>query len=271
MASTINPALQAFVAQIRDDALVGQVLVQRSDGGYILQHAEDSVGGGPALRKLRLSDLRALAQFTAAGAFRPLKSAPSLANGWRLKVKDDTELEVALNHLYPAAIADWFAAQSSGAPVTDFRTFTNRQTGMYRVAKLLTDEQACNVARACCHRTFCLKRRLWTIKGLGPEPAGEKSLIPCLEPCAILLEFARNAMRIEQEEQLQFELQPGELSTLRAALETASSQPIPGTREADFDLPANPRRARLLLEKLKPFSEQVIASNGNPRLNTIHD
>jgi len=252
-----NPALQAFVAQIRDELLVGQVLIERKDGGYEMQHIEDGDRSGFSLRTVKLADLRALTQRSKEGAFRPLKSAPSLQNGWRLKVRDDTELEIALNHLYPGAISDWFAAQSSTAPVTHYRTFTNRQTGIYRIAKLLTDEQVCNVARACCHRTFCLKRRLWTVKGIGPESAGEKSLIPCLEPCAILLEFARNAMRLEQEEKLPLELQSGDVATLTAALAAASSQTNAGGREADFNLPENPRRARLLLEKLRPVSELV--------------
>ncbi len=107
---------------------------------------------------------------------------------------NNTELEAALQHLYPGAITDWFAAQAQPAPVTHYREFTDRQTGMYRVTTMLSDEQAAVMARACCHRRFCLKRRLWTVGSLGPEASGEKSLIPCLEPCAILLEFARKAL-----------------------------------------------------------------------------
>jgi hypothetical protein len=71
-------------------------------------------------------------------------------------------------------------------------------------------------------------------------------------------------MRIEQEERLQIELQPGEMSTLSAALETASNQPAPGTREADFEFPDNPRRARLLLEKIRPLAEQGKAPKPEP-------
>jgi len=257
MSAINNPALQAFVSQIRDELLVAQVLIERADSGYQLHHIEDGERGAFSLRSLRLSDLRSLAQGTKTGAFRPLKSAPTLPNGWKLKVRDDAELEVALNHLYPGAIADWFASQSPAAPVTHFRAFANRQTGMYRIAKLLTEEQACQVARACCHRDFCLKRRLWTVKGLGPESAGEKSLIPCLEPCAVLLEFARHSMRIEQEPRHAVELQASEVATLNAALEAAAGGRGESGREADFREPGNPRRARLLIEKLKPISSLV--------------
>ena len=108
-------------------------------------------------------------------------------------------MEQALNQLYPGAIADWYAAQTQPVPVTNYREFTERQTGMYRIATLLDDQQAAAVIRAGCHRRCCLKRRHWLVAGLEPDPAAEKSLIPCLEPCAVLLELARQAVRLEQE------------------------------------------------------------------------
>ena len=226
-----HPALRAFTAQIRDELAVAQVLIRRTKHGF---------------------DLRALVQFTAGRAFRPLKSAPNLQTGWVLRLNDDTELESALNLLYPGAIADWFAAQSPQPPVTHYREFTHRQTGMYRITTLLSDAQAGQVARACCHPQFCLKRRLWTVNGLTPDAGEGKSLIPCLEPCPLLSEFARKAVRVEQEEKLKLELSSGEAATLTAALQIALATPDTrgNLREADFNAPGNPRRLRLLLEKL---------------------
>ena len=206
------------------------------------------------LRELRLTDLRELARFTVNGAFRPLKAAPSLPAGWWLRVEDDAALDTALNQLYPGTIADWFAAQSPSPPVTNYREFSHRQTGMYRVTTLLDDAQAAQVARACCHRSFCLKRRIWTVNGLAPEAAEEKSLIPCLEPCAVLLEFARKAMRMEQEKKLKLELSPSEAVTLAVALRTALAHPDTTLREADFNAPGNPRRMLLLLEEIQPLA-----------------
>ena len=138
--------------------------------------------------------------------------------------------------------------------MTHYREFTERQTGMYRVTTLLNDAQATEVVRACCHRRFCLKRRLWTVAGREADPAEEKSLIPCLEPCAILLEFARKALRIEQQEEDPVELAPDEINTIQAALQSALAQPPAGVREADFDSPLNPRRAQWLLGKLGGFA-----------------
>ena len=114
----------------------------------------------------------------------------------------------------------------------------------------MTDAQAAQVTRAGCHKDFCLKRRLWTVNGLASDPVEEKSLVPCLEPCAILLELARKATRIEQEEKMNLDFSPAEIATLRAALQTELAHPDPGVGEADFQTPANPRRVRLLLERL---------------------
>jgi hypothetical protein len=218
--------------------------------GFELRHFDDRERPAETLRELRPGDLRALAQFTAGGGFRPLKSAPNLQRGWVARVPGDAELELAVNQLYPGAVADWFASQSPQPPVTDYREFTGRQTGMYRLTTMLSDPQAAQVTRACCHKSFCLKRRLWTVTGAAPEAVEEKSLVPCLEPCALLLELARKAMRIEQEEQMKLELSPAEAATLAAALRIALSHPDPAAREADFDSPTNPRRLQLLLEKL---------------------
>jgi hypothetical protein len=124
---------------------------------------------------------------------------------------------------------------------------------MYRVTTLLNDEQAGQVTRACCAPRFCLKRRLWTVAGLEPDPAEAKSLIPCLEPCAILLEFARKAVRLEQEKQAQEQtnVSPSELQAARTEIEAALDQAGSPEKEADFNDPGNPRRLQLALEKLK--------------------
>jgi hypothetical protein len=246
----VNPALKAFVTRIGSELTFAQIVIRASKQTFDLRHVSDRERAARELRKLALDDLRAVAQFTASGAFRPLKSAPNLRTGWRFVARDEEELEPALNRLYPGAVADWFAAQSPHPPVTNYRDFTGRQTGMYRVTTMLTDAQTAQVARACCHKSFCLKRRLWIVNGLTPETVEEKSLIPCLEPCAVLLEFARKTARIEQEEKMTLELSPGETATLMAAVEITLRHPEGGLREADFNAPANPRRLQLLREKL---------------------
>jgi hypothetical protein len=179
-----------------------------------------------------LRDLRALTQFTAAGAFRPLKSAPNLKRGWQAQLNSDDELWLAVNTLYPGALADWFAAQQAHPPITSYRDFTARQTGMYRITAALPDEPACAAVAACCHEDSCWKRRLWTVDGLSSDDASRKSVIPCLEPCAVMLEFARKVARWEQ-----------------GVTVEAEAIPEGSAAECDFDAADNPRRRRFILEK----------------------
>lgn len=248
-----NPALEAFVAEIQNELAVAQVLIRRSAAGFELRHVDDREQSPDTLRALRLNEVRSLAQFTTRGAFRPLKSAPNLQKGWFLGAASNAELETALNQLYPGLIADWFAARPPRPPITHYREFTNRQTGMYRITQMLSDEQAARVITAGCHRRFCLKQRLWTVEGLAPDARGDKSLIPCLEPCALLLEFARKAMRIEQQEKVKIELAPDELAVVHSNLTASLEEAAPDVREGDFNSPRNPRRSQLVLAKLGPL------------------
>lgn len=254
MTAVANPAWEKFVAQLGSELLVAQVLIRRLAAGFELCHETDRATAPEKLRQMNVSELRALAQTTVTGAFRPLKSAPNLPSGWRATAANDAALQLALDQLYPGAVADWFAATTQPSAVTHYRELTERQTGMYRITTMLTDAQAGAVIRACCDTAFCLKRRLWTVAGLQPDAVNAKSVIPCLEPCAILLEFARKAVRIEQEEKASLTMAPSELESAIGALEAALQHPEAADREADFNSSTNPRRLRLLLEKLRSQS-----------------
>jgi hypothetical protein len=230
----MNPALTEFLAAFDTETVFGEVLVRRAGQGFELRHVADRDAGAEGIEVLTVNGLRALAQFTTSGAFRPLKSAPSLRRGWRAAVADQNALELAVNHLYPGAVADWFAARVNPPPVTSYRQFTARQTGMYRITTMLSDSLAAAAIRACCHADFCLKRRLWSVEGLAPDAPEQKNAIPCLEPCAILLEFARKVARLEQDEK--GPVLPPPVADMNIA-------------ETDFDAPNNPRRVRFALEK----------------------
>ncbi len=233
-----NPALEKFLQLFPDVTELAQVSIQRDAESFELCHVENRDTKKESLKLTPESALRPLVDFTETKAFRPLKSAPNLQRGWRVIAANQEKLGFSLNTFYPNAIADWYAVNFCAAQPTDYREFTSRQTGMYRITTLLTDAQARPVIRACCHPKFCLKQRLWTVEGLAPDAAAEKSFIPCLEPCAILLEFARKAMRLEQ-------------ATTAGTAPKAEESPEASEkiREADFENPRNPRRVQLEIEK----------------------
>jgi sirohydrochlorin cobaltochelatase len=188
----------ALAAAVQSELPFGQVLIRRGGGGFELRHVADRQSDSAGLRLLGEDEIRPLSQHTSGGVYRPLKAAPNLPSGWRIVAGDDCALGAALDRLYPGAVADWFAARASAPPVTSYRQFTARQTGMFRVTTQLDDAAAGVMIRACCRADSCLKHRLWTVEGLAPDESSEKSVIPCLEPCAILLEFARKTARLQQ-------------------------------------------------------------------------
>ena len=195
MTVLIIHALDAFIACIGNELVPGRAFIRREGRGFELRHLEDQQAAPEELRSISLNEVGALAQFTASRTFRALKSAPSLQSGWWLTVRVEAELESTLNKFCPGAIADWFAANSPNPPVKNYPEFTTRQTGIDEVTSSLDDRRAALVIRNCCDAKSCRKRRLWTVAGLVPDATEEKSLIPCLEPCVVLLEsglqFAR--------------------------------------------------------------------------------
>jgi hypothetical protein len=195
-----NPALEWFTHWFGNELALGQVRIGRTETGFELRHVDDWPLPADQLKTVAVDQAREIAQFTDSGAFRPLKSAPTLRRGWRIVAASDEELGATIDRLYPGAIADLYATLRQPAPITDYREFTARQTGMYRITNLLDDSNAAAVVEKCCAREFCLKRRFWDVASHAPEDPGRKSVIPCLEPCAILLEYARKVVRAMQHE-----------------------------------------------------------------------
>lgn len=250
-----NPALKALLQQQQpnEPLVFVQLLMRRQPEGMELRHVADQHRSQGELIEKQGTELRDLAQTTETGAFRPLKTAPSLIRGWRAVCRSEGDLERALEDLYPGALADWYAGLNQDretAGAVTFQQFVGRQTGMYRVAQKLTDSQIAPLVRAGCHARFCLRHRRWTFGPLDTEQEIGKSEVPCWEPCAILLELARRTARLEQEEKQSVCWSSGEWATLRAALERALDHPDLSLREGDSSAPANPRRIQMLLEKL---------------------
>src|SRR5262245_56701409 len=115
-----NPALEWFVDRFGEEFVIGQVRIRRREPGYELQHVADDEKGGE-LKEVSPEGAREIAQFTEAGVFRPLKSAPTLRRGWRIMAGSDGALGTALDRLYPGAIADLYATLPDPAPATDYR------------------------------------------------------------------------------------------------------------------------------------------------------
>lgn len=251
----LNPAYRAFLDSLGAERVWAQVLIQREASGFALRHLKDRNADLATLKTIKIEDLRKLAMFDSAGQFRPLRSAPDLVTHWICSCKTEDELARAIQDLYPGSIPDWYAVQNEVPPATNYREFTNRQTGMYRLTQFLTDAQAAQVIRACCDVRFCLKRRFWTVDGLPLDASETKSEIACLEPCAILLELARKATRIEQEEKTPVQLPASDLASLVGAAKMSLETGRAGERTGNIGSPLNSRRLQLVVEKYGAAAE----------------
>lgn len=166
--TTIHSFLDKLI--LKNGFFIGQVRVRPT---CEIHHIEDE--SLFADQKLQIYtqpyDARAIALETADGTYRPLKTAPNLRRGWLLRLKNTAEVQLALEHLYPAAIGIWLAFLRGQLEVVPLRETLGRQTGMYRVTNKITDEQACELIQSACNnQTRCLRKILWPIAAQFPHP-----------------------------------------------------------------------------------------------------
>ncbi len=195
---------------------VGEISIRRlNSGGFILSHCDDR--GRDDLQCFQNPEEAAeIARYDDAGNYRPLKTAPNLRHGWRLELVDLTELRRALDYFYPGRLAMLAAWKENRLTTTPLRKTLTRQSGMYRVASKISDEQINDlVGNFCRSNGGCLRTILWkrdergTIAStkLPPEKfetshdqTGDgEPVIPllCQEPCNLLVAECRKAVKLE--------------------------------------------------------------------------
>ncbi len=214
MSLLIDQALESWVNHGGNQ--IGEVSVWRlpSGDGYRLCHVSDAATAREHPDSLEFfsspRDARLVSQYGEAGDYRPLKTAPTLRRGWLLELADAAALREAMGNLYPAMVPTYFRYRKDPAslPVTHLRDTLNRQTGMYRYAREVTDEQAQTLVRETCNSAHrCLKKNLWQISeglpitSLPPEDLdpsavaeGEMPLL-CTEACTFIVSGARKAAK----------------------------------------------------------------------------
>jgi len=175
---------------------IGQIAIRRpSDRSWELRHVED-LGREALALHMRPEAARHLANLNDDGKYRPLKTTPDLAHGWRLVLRDVAEVRRALDYLYPAMVGVWHSHVRVEVRAAPLRETLGRQTGMYRITQKTTDEQARETTDRFC--AGCLKHRLWEIDGPNPDPLdpepGELPLI-CQEACNLLIAELRKVVK----------------------------------------------------------------------------
>src|SRR5947209_19202737 len=162
------PLEKALAAVLSDHTRFGQTFIQRTESrGFVLCHRDDK-----NVRDLEIflkgDDALEIARYDDGGKYRPLKTAPNLRRGWRLELVDLGELRRALDYFYPGRFALFNAWKANLLVTTTLRDTLNRQSGMYRVAAKISDEQVNQVVGDFCRSSDgCLRTILWKRDATG--------------------------------------------------------------------------------------------------------
>ncbi|TLD70470.1 hypothetical protein FEM03_12130 [Phragmitibacter flavus] len=188
---------------------MGQLHIGPASGkeGWLICHVDDA----SALDDLELhtdpTAARDLGIYDDAGIYRPIKTAPNLKRGWKLHLSTREELRLAIDFFYPAALGLWEHRQAGTLQPVSLRETLGRQTGMYKFANTITDEQAqALVARECGSYAKCSRRLTWKLDDQQPltqialekQPlnaddsvAGDVVPLLCVEACTHVVGAAR--------------------------------------------------------------------------------
>lgn len=205
-----------LAAAVNGGGAIGQILIRKtSSGQFVLSHRDDESKKGLRVFS-RPEDAIEIARYDDAGNYRPLKTAPNLRHGWQLNATDVGELRRALDYFYPGRLAALEAWKQKRLVATTLRDTLSRQSGMYRVAAKISDEQIDDVVGSLCKSSGgCLRTILWKRDSDGIVPSsklppekydpaydqagGNRSAIPllCQEACALLVNECRKAVKSE--------------------------------------------------------------------------
>src|SRR6266478_2594424 len=212
-----NSVERALEAALRDRCSLGQILIQKTDGTFVLCHRDDEVRNDLQIFR-SAKDAIEIAKYDDAGNYRPLKTAPNLRHGWRLELDTLEALMRALDYFYPGRLAVFAAWKSDKLQTTPLRETLDRQSGMYRVAAKISDLQIDDlVAGFCRSNCGCLRTILWKRDAAGAiastklpkekfDPAHDQALsrpgatppatVPllCQEACNLLIAECRKVV-----------------------------------------------------------------------------
>ena len=176
---------------------VGQVLISKNASVFSLRHELDA--SAQDLQEYHSpDDATEIARWDDAGEYRPLKTAPNLRRGWELHLDSMEALRLALDLLYPAALANWRAVLGGEKIAPPLRETLNRQTGMYRITGLLNRDEASQIIATLC-RPNCLRQILWQIEpgDTASDPVQPEGRIPlfCTNICSLFFGKAREVVK----------------------------------------------------------------------------
>jgi 4Fe-4S iron-sulfur cluster binding domain/DR2241 stabilising domain len=162
---------------------IGEIEIQTTDQNscFILCHYQDlaeshveNFGGlelheGPA-------DARDISTYAEDGTYRFTKGQVNLKRGWVMTLASEQDLRLALDQFYPACLNLFLAWQDGSLEIESLRDKLNRQTGMYRFARSISDAGAQKLVQEVCGPAHqCAKKILWQLDSETPLDDSEAS------------------------------------------------------------------------------------------------
>jgi hypothetical protein len=187
---------------------------------YVLSHAADlEKASSPGYGELHVHTgpgaARDVSTYAEDGTYRFNKAQVNLRRGWVMLLDSDEDLRSALDQFYPASAGVWFAWQQGELEVQNLRDKLERQTGMYRFTRNISDAAAQKLVRETCGPAHaCARRILWRLDAATPLEDSEASryngipgdvpeeeAIPllCREACNHFVSECRQAAKAEAE------------------------------------------------------------------------
>ena len=150
---------------------------------YLLCHEDDiedvqNASGQPSgfSESSNPFDARDISTYADDGEYRFTKGQINLKRRWVMHLEDITVLHEAIENFYPSNFSLWLAQQRGTLEVQTLRDKLNRQTGMYRFARSISNEGAQKlVQRVCGPAHQCAKKILWQIDADTPLEDSEAS------------------------------------------------------------------------------------------------
>lgn len=200
-------------AALTDRLFIGQILICKGHDGSVLSHRDDE-GRVDLQKSSNPEDALEIARYDDNGNYRPLKTAPNLRHGWQLQLVHVHALRIALDHFYPGRLAMFAAWKANLLTTTPLRATLDRQSGMYRIAAKISNQQLDPlVANFCRTDGGCLRTILWKRDASGavastklppgkfdpshdPTARGEETIpLLCQEACNLLVAECRKALK----------------------------------------------------------------------------
>jgi sirohydrochlorin cobaltochelatase len=201
---------------------IGELEIQTDVYGFpyaICHHLDWPLCSEPAFGGMEVHEgpahARDLSTYAEDGSYRFTKGQTNLKRGWVMVFEDEEDLRQALDQFYPAAVGLFLAEQGGNLEVEALREKLNRQTGMYRFARTISDAGAQKLVQQVCGPAHaCAKKILWQIDAATPLedseasrfngiPGGlpENEAIPllCREACNHFVAECRKAAKAENE------------------------------------------------------------------------